>query len=109
MAAKKNTYVPAAKDADGDGLVQDGTEFERPVGMELEDVPTMDVDDTEEEYVEVAPVSAPGTHVVAEGENWQTIAAFYAPVGTRRQDYAKVLFDANKIKDLRPGMVVTVV
>jgi hypothetical protein len=32
---KKAEYNPSAIDADGDGLVQDGTEFERPVGTEL--------------------------------------------------------------------------
>lgn len=32
---KKADYVPEAADGDGDGLVQDGTIFERPVGTEL--------------------------------------------------------------------------
>jgi hypothetical protein len=32
---KKAEYVPDATDGDGDGLVQDGTIFERPVGTEL--------------------------------------------------------------------------
>lgn len=32
---KKAEYVSPAIDADGDGLVQDGTIFERPVGTEL--------------------------------------------------------------------------
>jgi hypothetical protein len=32
---KKAEYNPSAIDADGDGLVQDGTVFERPVGTEL--------------------------------------------------------------------------
>ena len=30
------TYNPDATDGDGDGIVQDGTEFERPVGTQLE-------------------------------------------------------------------------
>lgn len=30
------TYNPDATDGDGDGVVQDGTEFERPVGTQLE-------------------------------------------------------------------------
>lgn len=34
-AKKKAKYIPEAIDADGDGIVQDGTEFERPVGTEL--------------------------------------------------------------------------
>lgn len=32
---RKADYVPEAADGDGDGLVQDGTIFERPVGVEL--------------------------------------------------------------------------
>ena len=32
---RKAEYVSPAVDADGDGLVQDGTIFERPVGTEL--------------------------------------------------------------------------
>lgn len=103
MASKKNGYVPKALDADGDGMVQDGTEFERPVGTELageleEDTPVI-----------VVETKKPGTHVVAEGENWQTIAALYAPANVRRQDYAKILYDANGIKDLHPGMAVRIV
>ena len=35
-SAKKTTdYIPFAVDGDGDGLVQDGTEWERPVGVEF--------------------------------------------------------------------------
>lgn len=33
----KPPYVPEAKDGDKDGLVQDGTKWERPVGTELTD------------------------------------------------------------------------
>jgi hypothetical protein len=32
---KKAEYTPEATDGDGDGLVQDGTVFERPFGTEL--------------------------------------------------------------------------
>lgn len=32
---KKADYTPEATDGDGDGLVQDGTIFERPLGTEL--------------------------------------------------------------------------
>ena len=35
-STKKTTeYIPAAVDADGDGLVQEGTEWEREVGVEI--------------------------------------------------------------------------
>lgn len=36
---KQAEYIPAAVDADGDGLVQDGTIWERPVGTEIEEQP----------------------------------------------------------------------
>lgn len=36
MAKKtKVEYIPTAQDGDGDGMVQDGTIFERPEGVEL--------------------------------------------------------------------------
>lgn len=36
---KPAEYVLAAVDADGDGIVQDGTIWERPVGTEIEEQP----------------------------------------------------------------------
>ena len=94
MSAKKSRnytpkgYIPEAIDGDGDGLVQDGTEFERPVGTELS------FEEPAEEFVP-APVAHPGTHTVLEGENIQTIAELYKPEGMTRQDYAKELFAKN--------------
>ena len=32
-ATKESGFKPDAKDGDGDGIVQDGTEFERPIGQ----------------------------------------------------------------------------
>lgn len=40
---KQAEYIPAAVDADGDGLVQDGTEWERPVGTEIEEQPAPEI------------------------------------------------------------------
>lgn len=36
---KQAEYIPDAKDADGDGLVQEGTIWERPASTELEEQP----------------------------------------------------------------------
>lgn len=36
---KQAAYIPNAVDADGDGLVQEGTEWERPAGTENEEQP----------------------------------------------------------------------
>ena len=47
---KKAEYVSNAVDADGDGLVQDGTEWERPVGTEIEEQPAPETEhETNEE------------------------------------------------------------
>ena len=47
---KKAQYIPNAVDADGDGLVQDGTEWERPVGTEIEEQPAPETEiETNEE------------------------------------------------------------
>lgn len=70
---KKSIYVPKAIDGDGDGLVQDSTPFERPVDTEITE------------------------HLLDEGENIQTVAALYAPEGVSRSDYAKKLWELNKI------------
>lgn len=88
---KPKGYKPDAIDGDGDGFVQDGTEFERPVGTEL----TFE----QPEVVEVA-----STHAVAEGENIQTVAAKYLPAGQTRQDYARKLYELNG--DFYVGKVV---
>lgn len=80
---KVQGYVPEAIDADGDGLVQDGTEFERPVGTEL---------DT---HIEVIVTELAKTHTIAEGENIQTVAAMHCPAGMTRNDYAKKLAQLN--------------
>ena len=52
-SAKKTTdYIPFAADGDGDGLVQDGTEWERPVGVEIpqepEEAPEENIENNEE-------------------------------------------------------------
>ncbi len=76
MATKKTykpkTYVPQAVDADNDGIVQEGTEFERPVE---------------------AP--KPTQHTLQDGENLQTVAAMYLPEGWTRNEYAQLLFKLN--------------
>lgn len=103
MTAKKRApkpvvYVPNAIDADGDGLVQDGTEFERPVEPELDYQVTLseEPEELEElEVVEVVKTLEPGTHKVLEGENILTIAERYLPEGMTRKDYAAQLYATN--------------
>jgi hypothetical protein len=48
---KKAEYIPNPVDADGDGLVQDGTEWERPLGVSLPEeqpAPETENEDNEE-------------------------------------------------------------
>lgn len=99
MSKRKATYVPKAIDADGDGLVQDGTEFERPVGTELEAELIEEI--PEETFIHSA---APETHTVLEGENIQAIAERYKPAGMTRNEYAAQLHKVNG--DFTTGKVV---
>jgi len=100
-APKPAAYVPNAIDADGDGLVQDGTEFERPVGTEIDYQVTRSYADLEPEQlaelevVEIVEALEPGTHKVLEGENILTIAERYLPEGMTRKNYAAQLYAAN--------------
>jgi hypothetical protein len=73
-------YVFNAKDGDGDGMVQDATEFERPVGSEF----------FAEELSKL-----PNSHIMAEGENILTVAQKYLPEGKTRNEYAKELVALN--------------
>lgn len=73
---KVEGYVPEARDGDGDGMVQDGTEFERPVGTEIKE-------------------AMPESYLVQTGENVQTVAAKFLPEGMTRNEYAKKLFKMN--------------
>lgn len=109
--AKKATYNPAPIDADGDGLVQDGTEFERPVEETLEPI-----EETVEEAVE-APVEVPAinpaelvheaVYVAKDGDTYASIAARLNPGEVSNYNYAKALFDLNKGKTLREGTEVS--
>jgi hypothetical protein len=82
---KVEGYVPEALDGDNDGLVQDGTEFERPVGTEFDWA-------VEETFEAPALVTA---HILQDGENLQTVAAMYLPEGMTRSEYARKLFQLN--------------
>jgi hypothetical protein len=101
---KVQNYVPQALDGDGDGVVQDGTEFERPVGTEFD----WAVEETFEapEPVEL-PAENPKTYKIAEGENILTVADKFKPEGMTRQDYAKALLAKNS--NWNPGALIHIV
>jgi hypothetical protein len=96
---KVEGYAPEALDGDGDGLVQDGTEFERPVGTEF--------DWAVEETFEPKLAENPKIYKLGEGENIQTVAEKFKPEGMTRQDYARALFVKNK--NWNPGAVIYIV
>lgn len=88
MAAKKSTFKPQPIDADGDGIVQEGTEWERPVEPEFA---------TEAEFVAAVaePVVTPKTYKVAEGDSYAAIADKFLPSGKTKHEYASELFAKN--------------
>jgi hypothetical protein len=98
---KVQGYVPEALDGDGDGMVQDGTEFERPVGTEFDWAADVVEEAPEETFIHSA---APETHTVLEGENIQAIAERYKPAGMTRNEYAAQLHKVNG--DFSPGKVI---
>ena len=106
MATKKTYkpkvegYVPEALDGDGDGMVQDGTEFERPVGTEIDEL--VEVIEIVEPVMQQA--TPEGTVTLGEGENIITIAKRHCPEGQTWQDYAKTLSRLNGT--VTPGQVI---
>lgn len=73
---KLEGYVINARDGDGDGMVQDGTIWERPAGTEISE-------------------AMPETYRIKTGENIQVVAAKFLPEGMTRNEYAKKLFQLN--------------
>lgn len=88
MASKKSTFNPKPIDADGDGIVQEGTDFERPVEPEFA---------TEAEFVAAVaePVVAPTTYRVVDGDSFASIADRFLPAGKTKHEYASELFVKN--------------
>lgn len=112
--AKKASYNPAAKDGDGDGFVQDGTEWERPEDVEpAETLTDVEPDLPEEPLASLeTPVEAPivierpRTYLVKAGDSYASIAKAHKPAGMTGFEYAKDLLAANSGKALRPGVVI---
>lgn len=115
--AKKSNYNPAARDGDDDGLVQDGTSWERPVGELMDDindemetlteqVSEMPLASVETPVEDIKPVERPRTYVVESGDSYASIAKKHKPAGIKSFDYAKDLLEANGGKALRPGIVI---
>ena len=115
MANKKPaTFNPDAKDLDGDGMVQEGTEFERPVGDECACPAGECACDNCECAPEPTPEPAPVTtttpaakaYTAKDGDTYASIAAAHKPAGTKAFDYAQALYELNNAKPIRAGVEV---
>jgi len=82
MANKKTTYNPAPVDADGDGIVQEDTLFERPVKAT--------------------------THVVAEGDTYASLGKTYATYEETFFSAAQRIMQANNGRTLTVGSIVNI-
>lgn len=111
MATKKTTFNPDAIDADGDGIVQEGTEFERPLGQccakdECEECP-FDEPEVVEVVAEIPSAPTGKTYTAKDGDTYASIAAAHKPAGVKSFDYAQTLYEANNAKPIRAGVEVT--
>ena len=97
MATKKPAnFNPAPVDADGDGIVQEGTEFERPIEPAFE---------TEEEFKASKPV-APSTYTAKDGDSYAAIAEKFPKDGMSKHERSLEIWRNNGGKFLHEGTEV---
>lgn len=112
MATKKPaTFKPEAIDADGDGIVQEGTEFERPVDFEAQvtlSEPTSEAIEAALERAEIAirANTAPKVYAAQEGDSYAAIADKFPKPGMTKHDRSSELYALNGGKKLNPGTEV---
>jgi len=113
MASKKPTYKPDAIDADGDGIVQEGTEFERLVDETLPEAALDEPAEPEllleepEAVLETPKPSVDGNVWVAdEIVSYAVLADRFLPDGWKKHDYAKHLYEINRARTILPGTEV---
>ena len=111
--AKKNSYNPAPIDADGDGIVQEGTEFERPVDAELE-IEVSDeaeimhtLSEALEDTVETTtPSEGVKVYVAQDGDSYASVASQFLPEGMKKHEYATKLWREHGGRALKAGVEV---
>lgn len=113
MSKAKATYNPDAIDKDGDGVIQEGTEFERPVGTDLENVALpepVEAEDAVEEPETVLETPKPlvegNVWVADESVSYAVLAARFLPDGWKKHAYAVHLYEINKGKPVNAGTQV---
>lgn len=115
--AKKSEFNPKPLDSDNDGLVQEGTEFERPVEPEFATeadfaaskavIEAATIPESHVEPVEaVKPLRKVNTFFAMPGDSYASLAAQLCPEGMTKHEYAKLLFALNNGKALIPGTEV---
>jgi hypothetical protein len=96
MAKRTVTYKPAPVDLDNDGIVQEGTPFERPVDEVIE----------ETENFTPTPVPNPCCYTVQDGDSYAAIAGMFPTEGMTKHERAQELYQLNGGKPLNPGTEV---
>lgn len=92
--SKKAEYKEDAYDGDNDGLVQDGTEFERPESIEVVESPVEAVEARSEVYS------------VVYGDTYPSIAEKFPKAGLTNYQRSKELRSLNKNAILTGGRVI---
>lgn len=114
MATKKNTYKPTAKDGDGDGIVQDGTEFERPADCadctdcescepQAENTPSEALEAPSEATKSAGKVK---TYTAKDGDSYALIAELYPVAGMTKHERAMQLWRDHGGVRLKDGVEV---
>jgi hypothetical protein len=99
--SKKSSYKPEAKDGDNDGLVQDGTVWERPA-EESEPALQSPVSPVEA----TTPAEKVKTHTCTDSDSYASLSAQFCPKGMTKHQYALELVKKNSNKALRPGATI---
>jgi hypothetical protein len=93
----KPSYKAKAVDGDKDGLLQDATEFERPVEAKAEDT-----------VVTVTPPKAGVTHVVQHGETYAVLGEMYKTGNQSKHAKAVDIFNLNNGQILMVGDTIRI-
>lgn len=107
--AKKNSYNPNPIDADGDGIVQEGTEFERPVEIEVSDEAEImhTLSEALEDTVETTiPLEGVKVYVAQDGDSYASVASQFLPEGMKKHEYATKLWREHGGRALKAGVEV---
>lgn len=105
--AKKSEFNPTPLDADNDGLVQEGTEFERLAVPEFASESDFKAAIAEPAVEGLKPSSKViRSYAVVEGDSWASVASKTLPAGKSKHEWAKELLA--KHGNLTVGKVIEI-